>query len=104
MHGRQRDFLLPIGRHRRLLWVWDFGRESSLPELTYREHSDVREQQSTWASDTQPWLVNLKRACPSAYSYPFDDATSTFQCQAQGSTNLLGYSIGFTDLPKPTSE
>ena len=52
----------------------------------------------------RPWLVNLKQACPSAYSYPFDDATSTFQCQAQGTTNLLGYSIGLTDLPKPTSE
>jgi hypothetical protein len=57
-----------------------------------------------WAADTQPWLANLKQACPSAYSYPFDDATNTFQCEAQGSTNLLGYSIRFTDLPKPTSE
>jgi hypothetical protein len=54
-----------------------------------------------WAANTQPWLANLKQACPSAYSYPFDDATSNFQCQAQGSTNVLGYSIGFTDLPKP---
>jgi hypothetical protein len=58
----------------------------------------------TWASNGQPWLDNLKKACSSAYSYPFDDATSTFQCRAQGSTNLLGYVVTFTDLPVPTSQ
>ena len=46
---------------------------------------------STWASSVQPWLANLKQACPTAYSYPFDDPTSTFQCREQGTTNLLGY-------------
>ncbi|MGO9452337.1 MAG: thaumatin family protein [Candidatus Binataceae bacterium] len=59
---------------------------------------------TTWASSVQPWLANLKQACPTAYSYPYDDPTSTFQCQAQGSPNLLGYNILFTDLPVPTSE
>lgn len=58
---------------------------------------------TTWASDVQPWLANLKQACPSAYSYPYDDFTSTFQCQATGSTNLLGYTVSFTDLPGPTA-
>ena len=57
-----------------------------------------------WASDVQPWLANLKQACPSAYSYPFDDFTSTYQCQAQGATNMLGYTIDFTPLVAPTSE
>lgn len=59
---------------------------------------------STWASSAQPWLANLKQACPTAYSYPFDDPTSTFQCRAQGATNLLGYTIEFTTLPTPRSE
>jgi len=59
---------------------------------------------ATWASSVQPWLANLKQACPTAYSYPFDDFTSTFQCQAQGATNLLGYNVEFTDLTVPTSE
>lgn len=59
---------------------------------------------TTWASDVQPWLVNLKKACPTAYSYPYDDPTSTFQCQGTGSTNLLGYQITFNDLPTPSSE
>jgi hypothetical protein len=58
----------------------------------------------TWAVNVQPWLANLKQACPTAYSYPYDDVTSTFQCQGTGATNLLGYSIQFTDLPVPTSE
>ncbi len=59
---------------------------------------------TTWASSVQPWLANLKQACPSAYSYPFDDFTSTFQCQSQGATNLLGYTIQFTDMPTPATE
>jgi hypothetical protein len=56
---------------------------------------------ATWASTVQPWLANLKQACPTAYSYPYDDFTSTFQCQAVGSTNLLGYTVTFTELPTP---
>ncbi len=59
---------------------------------------------STWASSVQPWLANLKQACPTAYSYPFDDPTSTFQCREQGTTNLLGYTVEFTSLPTPSSE
>ena len=57
----------------------------------------------TWASDAQPWLVNLKKACPTAYAYPFDDFTSTFQCQGPSlAPNVLGYKITFRDLVKPT--
>lgn len=57
----------------------------------------------TWAADAQPWLVNLKKACPTAYSYPFDDFTSTFQCQGPSlAPNVLGYKITFRDLVKPT--
>jgi Thaumatin family len=55
-----------------------------------------------WAAQIQPWLVNLKKSCPTAYSYPYDDFTSTYQCQGTGSTNLLGYTITFGDLPVPT--
>jgi hypothetical protein len=56
---------------------------------------------TTWAAQVQPWLANLKESCPTAYSYPFDDFTSTFQCQGQGDTNLLGYQVTFNDLPTP---
>lgn len=57
---------------------------------------------TTWAAQIQVWLVNLKKSCPSAYTYPFDDFTSTYQCQGKGSVNLLGYRITFDDLPVPT--
>jgi len=55
----------------------------------------------TWASAVQPWLVNLKMACPTCYSYPFDDPTSTFQCRSTGSANMLGYKVTFSSLPTP---
>lgn len=56
---------------------------------------------TTWASQVQPFLVNLKQACPTAYAYPYDDVTSTYQCRARSGVNLLGYAISFGDLVKP---
>ncbi len=37
-----------------------------------------------WVTYAQPWLVFLKKACPTAYTYPYDEATSTFTCQGPG--------------------
>ena len=49
--------------------------------------------------DTSKWPVNsaqiFKKACPSAYSYAFDDATSTFTCQN------CSYQITFGSLGSP---
>ncbi|HEY2524453.1 MAG TPA: thaumatin family protein [Candidatus Binataceae bacterium] len=56
---------------------------------------------TTWASQIQPFLVNLKRACPTAYSYPYDDPTSTFQCRSDKPINKLGYKVVFRDLVRP---
>jgi hypothetical protein len=33
-----------------------------------------------WTTTSQPWLVWLKSTCPTTYSFPNDDATSSFQC------------------------
>jgi Thaumatin family len=57
---------------------------------------------SVWATKVQPWLASLKQACPTAYTYPFDDLTSTYECQAKGDINLLGYQITFDSLVVPT--
>ncbi len=57
----------------------------------------------TWAFQIQPWLVNLKKACPTAYTYPYDDVTSNFHCQEQGAVNMLGYRIAYSDLAEPTA-
>jgi hypothetical protein len=52
-----------------------------------------------WTANSQPWSLLVKQACPTAYSFPFDDATSTFTCQtANPSTtnpNNMGYTITF---------
>lgn len=46
-----------------------------------------------WEQGAQPITSAFKQACPAAYSFPFDDPTSTFQCT--GSTNTIGYDITF---------
>ena len=45
--------------------------------------------------------ANLKRACPTAYSYPCADPTSTFQCHGTGASNMLGYKVVFMNMPRP---
>jgi len=51
-----------------------------------------------WVSIAQPWLVFLKQACPTAYVYPFDDATSTFTCQGSGgASGAPTYEVTFFD-------
>jgi len=48
----------------------------------------------TWMSDVFPTLVWLKRACPSLYTFPYDDMSSTFTCaQDSGSNNVVNYKI-----------
>jgi hypothetical protein len=53
----------------------------------------------TWNNEVEPKLRFLKRGCPSAYVYQFDDATSTFTCKSKTSTskdyNSLNYVIEF---------
>lgn len=50
---------------------------------------------TNWVSIAQPWIVFLKTACPTAYTYPYDDATSTFTCQGSSSTGAPNYNITF---------
>lgn len=50
---------------------------------------------STWVTSSQPWLVFLKRACPTAYTYPYDDATSTFTCLGSATVGAPEYTVTF---------
>jgi hypothetical protein len=50
-----------------------------------------------WVSIAQPWLVFLKNACPTAYTYAFDDATSTFTCQGSSTVGPPSYQVSFFD-------
>lgn len=55
-----------------------------------------------WGSITSPAsgnvlpnLVWLKKGCPSAYVYPFDDKTSTFTCPGNEGQSVVNYTIEF---------
>ncbi|MFC3909428.1 thaumatin family protein [Legionella dresdenensis] len=45
-----------------------------------------------WTTYVQPLIQWMKQACPTSYSYPYDDKASTFQCAASASNE---YTITF---------
>ena len=53
----------------------------------------------SWTRVAEPWAQFLKDGCPSAYTFPFDDATSTFTCETPGTSesnpNSMDYTITF---------
>ncbi len=50
----------------------------------------------SWNQIAQPWAQFAKQACPTAYSFPFDDATSTFTCAGSNSAaNAVDYTITY---------
>lgn len=50
-----------------------------------------------WQSIAEPKLSWLKQACPTAYVFPFDDASSTFKCQVldDNNVNVANYEITY---------
>lgn len=54
---------------------------------------------TVWGNYSLPWIEWMKRGCPTSYVFPFDDESSTFQCQNKDSTynddNTQGYTITF---------
>lgn len=49
-----------------------------------------------WVSNVQPKLQWAKKGCPTAYTYPFDDMSSTFQCRRDvNNLNVMEYVITF---------
>jgi hypothetical protein len=49
-----------------------------------------------WNNYVEPTLAWLKKACPTAYVYPFDDMSSTFTCsQMQNKVNVVNYTITY---------
>ena len=47
---------------------------------------------SEWTNIALPWVSLIKDICPVAYSYAYDDMTSTFVC---GGGEELGYVVEF---------
>lgn len=52
-----------------------------------------------WETPSLPgkYAAIFKNACPTAYSFPYDDPTSTFQCHGAAGTDGVGYTITFCD-------
>lgn len=48
-----------------------------------------------WSKDALPWLKPFKAAAPTAYTYAFDDPSSTFTCASTGPMNAVNYTITF---------
>ncbi len=51
-----------------------------------------------WSSNVLPGIVFMKKACPTAYSWPFDDKSSLFGCDdisGSHTTNSVNYTVTF---------
>ena len=74
---------------------WNINGQSLPLNPGYECHAN----NSEWDSVAEPWAAFLKNACPTAYSFPFDDATSTFTCTtpnpSASNPNTTGYAITF---------
>jgi len=53
-------------------------------------------QDQTWIQDVLPKLQWMKEGCPTAYTYPYDDMSSTMTCtNNNGGINTMSYTITF---------
>lgn len=48
-----------------------------------------------WERVAFPWIALLKQGCPTAYSYPYDDMTSSFRCTPQSLAQPVAYQFEF---------
>ncbi len=70
-------------------WVFDDVAVSVAPGFKCHSHNPE------WEKLSQPWVEFVKKACPTAYSFPFDDATSTFTCATDKVTDKTPNSMGY---------
>ena len=61
----------------------------------YPVTSTCQSQNPDWNSTVLPWVTFAKSACPTAYSYQYDDPSSTFVCRSEGDLNGTDYVITF---------
>ncbi len=62
----------------------------------FPDTESCKNKNPTWADRVKPTLSWLKRACPTAYTYPYDDMTSTFTCKnVVDNVNSVNYMVTF---------
>lgn len=54
-----------------------------------------------WTRVVEPLAGAFKSACPTAYSFQYDDPTSTFNCSGTGSTTPVVYTVTFCPTGSP---
>ena len=69
-----------------------------------KAHGGCKGSDPLWLRYALPWLEILKRACPTAYSYAFDDESSTFTCRSKGNSNEAEYVITLCQEPRTSTE
>lgn len=63
-----------------------------------RPTQPVQSANANWIDYVLPTITWLKQACPTCYTYPFDDMTSTFTCSDATRNPNTNYSVTFSDL------
>jgi hypothetical protein len=72
---------------------WD---QAGLPVPSAPYTQQCSNQNPTWVNSVEPTIKWLKQACPTAYTYPFDDMSSTFTCSVmQSGVNTTNYTITY---------
>jgi len=72
----------------------DWNNSSTTPAAAYTpQSSQCLADNSLWDSKVYSRILWLKEACPTAYSYQFDDKSSSFQCNVSG--HLTSYQLTF---------
>lgn len=77
-------------------WTLSIGANNTAQSCT-KAGASSPQTDPQWTSHVQPTIQWLKSACPSIYTYQFDDATSGFGCSNNlpGEPNSVGYTITF---------
>jgi hypothetical protein len=59
---------------------------------------------TSWDSVAYPWLTFVKSACPTMYSFQYDDVTSTFVCSSQAQPSSTLNDMNYTIIFCPSAE
>lgn len=82
--------------------------EDGLPVPPFPDTETCKNKNPLWTQKIKPTIKWFKEACPTAYTYPFDDMSSTFVCKNMiDKYNIVNYEITFcpnNEVRAPTSK